>query len=417
MSHLKPLIYGLFLSLVSANTFAANELPGNLEGVQNGQQIFLDIEDGAHRTMFKDPGHDWSCPAEECPRVTWPSRENSLFYGGKVKEVDTFNPITQKTEKIFYIYVLEKLGEPKNGKTQLSGWMMADTFKAKVYSPAFRKTAKKPTGPCPPAQAEQNYITDKLQGNVNQEVARIFSKLSGVVGQCPSRDPAHMKVDFRAKENPFDQVILPMLMKTQFPDLKKDNGRSVSREEIYAIDAHARTCIAEIGTRCATSGPEYVFAWERMALNRAEYVERKTSYASRFVMTSHPSEDNAKTQVVVEPSQYDVWKQGGSVGNAFCPASNSQKPMFTGQKTSRRPFPIETEGWNTCLKAAIEGVLYPQEFKDVRTRGFQETSYRTGDAYTRLKDVKNAKVLGRPLSNHSCMRVLHDETLPKLSDL
>ena len=392
-----------------------DQLPEALEGVKEGQILFLDSD--RPRTLFSNPGYNYqTCKDKLCEKVGWPDRSTELVYTGKNKTLPVADVTTQEIENVNFVEV-----EFKNSSgDKVKGWMVSSPLKQKKYNPIYSKLEK----PIKESKSDKNCkrktdfaetigeIKNHTEINYIKNLDEAILSLKPIVGRCPL-DPPN-KLDKWNSGLVYDQAVLPSLKKQAVPNIIKENGQKMSREDLIAIDALARSIYAEMA-RCFDDGLQYPLAVARVIVNRADYVRDardndQAFLASNFVKDESAKEKNEIAQVATQSVQFSCWNQKidgkpnvSGLTHSLCPPVDKDAVFWTGGK----PSEAELDIWEDTLKIATEAVLYPNSFKNERTKGLENRYfYTSGSAsISGMKYVKNVELEERVLAKKACVKI------------
>ncbi|MNK86200.1 hypothetical protein D3C87_1061030 [compost metagenome] len=377
-------------------------------------KVFVDKEDGRYLTVFNDPGMDYdSCSKNKsCETLGWLDKDSEVEIVSPPVVVPKLDFRTKKVVDTEFVQVefsydrINKDGNPAR-KTKVIGWVeSAGLTKDKVAT--FYGSDPEPI-PCPPVAAvEPKKAAPVIEAKAikrateNHAVVATANAISPYIGECvinPNRLPGSFKGPI-----PYDHYILPKMNAQPVPNLTKEDGRPVTRQDMVDIDAMARSVYSEMA-RCYKHGLHYPSAVARITLNRAAPPNGRES---EFVCGAKLPNKGAITRALTCPSKYSAWnpvvngERNPVLPQALCPPAPHNPVMWTG----KAPSETEKDIWENTVRIATESVLYPKKFKS-RSPNLTQLFYTSDLGRPKWKQV-NPKVEGRTINKDYCLMIWQD---------
>ena len=303
--------------------------------------------------------------------------------------------------------------------------------------------------------------------------AKIADQLSPYMGACMLSPPRNKAPKIPESMSPFEKVA--DYWKKSNVNVNGPDGKPLSKPQLEAIDALARTLYGEMGI-CDSDGSGevgqenslglgYLSAVAAVASNRVRHIELFPNERKRPIADVDPSPDRLNmTDVLLSSSQFSCWNRtelvspkkaaegsecgekasyrssakkspkprhvtgansahGGRVAipnrsltHVLCPPAHEDEPFFCGEKAG----PAYSQVWKDALRIATEAVLYPKEFA-AKTSAIKDVYYYTSghDHFYNFERVKDPRVAGvkltdRDVNGRRCMELWRDPN-PKAS--
>ncbi len=412
------LVIFLSLSFTTANAFTKYE-------------AFLDNleDDDDPVTVFQTPGQNWkyckkkidpNTQKSACDAVGWPDRDSQITVLGPSKKYQTKDPITNET--VFEEYTQVEFSYQRKGingkiyKKKDIGYIES-FYLSKKHTSGFYGVKNLKKEICPPKKDPQSKLKEIINNlkNLtvsveNLSIAQEAEMLSKTVGFCPLKPPTVLPKSF-PNGSVYDSLILPQLMSENPPAIKNELGNLISKKEVVAIDALARTMYGEMA-RCYRKGLQYPMTVARIVLNRSEAKDRLQEFIKP------PQNDNKPNlaKVSTSASQFSMWRktQGDNSPNpplhhALCPPIKLNEPFWN----AREAPSMEANIWKNTMRIATEVVLHPTQFKKrtAEVDGFFYTSDMASlkdskrKPFFRNMDRVYPSIEGKKVSSGDCVEV------------
>lgn len=377
-------------------------------------KAYVDKEDGQFLSVFSDPGVDYdTCQKNKsCEAMGWLDNKSDVEIISppvKVPKLDVYTKKVVDTEFVQIQFSYDRINPDGNParKTNVIGWVeSASLTREKVAT--FYGSDPEPEPPCPPQVVNKPKTAPPVveARNVqriteNKAVVATADAISPYIGQCvinPKRLPNSYK-----SGNTYDNYVMPTMNKQPVPNLIKEDGTAVTRQDMIDIDALSRTMYSEMA-RCYKHGLHYPSAVARITLNRASANGRR----SEFINGYHASGKGDIAKAATSPFKYSAWnhqegnKRNPVLAQALCPPAPGNSVMWTGRAVTKN----EKEIWDDTIRIATETVLYPKKFK-ARAPALTQFFYTSDLDRPKWKQVK-PKVEGRSLNKDYCMMIWQD---------
>lgn len=268
-------------------------------------------------------------------------------------------------------------------------------------------------------------ISEHLQSTELQREKQIANLIGSHVGHCGFNPPLEQNPGWNLDSTIYDQAVLPKINSQGLPQdqLQRLVGRRVTRDDLINIDVLARTIYSEMG-KCFENGVEYPMAIAKVALNRADFLERNgfsscwskgRNFQDPFNVSDTTGGGNRPTlsRVLTAKDQFSVWNprdkgtfNKAGLQQALCPPASHQnyywKTTSNGHRARTPPF--EREIWAKTLEISIQAVLFPERFKE-RTRGVPDFFYtsRLQEQGGRQRVVR--QIGHRQLASQGCLNL------------
>ncbi len=354
------------------------------QALANGR-AYLNTEEGEIVSVFNKPGMNWkNCTTDKsCKAVGWPDRTAEIEVVSPVKKMRVVDPYTGELSDEEYVQVKYKYKRETKTATvtqEGQGWI-DNAYISYTKQKTFYGTsqASEPLGSCRAKDYPGAAVSDlaKDMGAIQQAIANkgvtgTADAVKPFVGACVI-DPKQKNQSYR-DGNPYDNYVLPKVVKQKVPTIKKENGENVTAADLVSIDALSRTLYAEMA-RCYKNGLQYPMTVAKIAVNRADTPSRH----KEFIKDDHHNSKTDLAKVVTSPTQFSLWlrkingKPNNSLKQALCPPSEKDKSFWTGNKPSQAEIDI----WDNTVKIATEAVLFPKKF-NARTSQVKQYFYTSG---------------------------------------
>lgn len=396
-------------------------------------QAYLDNleDDDQPVSIFKSPGQNWKyCKKEKDPvtkkdscseAVGWPDRDSTIRVIGPSLKFKTIDPITDEPTLENYTEIefsYQRKGADGKIHQQKGKGYIESFYLSKKHNSGFYSAKSSTKENCPPKKDSQsalkkieNTFKNLTQSVENLSVSQKAESLSAIVGFCPLKPPTLFPKNLPSG-SVYDALIVPRLMATSPPAIKDEDGNLMTKQDVVAVDALARTMYGEMA-RCYRKGLQYPMAVARMAVNRAENKKRRQEFIKP------PQSDNKPdlAKVTTSASQFSMWrkmkknkKENKPLHQALCPPTEKNQPFW---KSNQAPA-VEANIWKNTMRIATEAVLYPKQFKR-RTAEIDGYFYTSDLAH--LKNDKKARpffkdmersypaIEGRTISDGNCLEI------------
>ncbi|GIL17911.1 MAG: hypothetical protein BroJett040_16620 [Oligoflexia bacterium] len=410
----------------------------------NGRELFLDIEDGDPPiSVFNNPGYNWAtCKTQSgCESVGWLKPDDTKIYevldskGNPIIETrQVMNPVTREMEEVSFIRVrfsYTRKGKDGwiNSKVNEDGWIDADTVNFQKMKSVYAVPPKKEE-PCNATDGKAFRELSRTSRAIHQaaaaDLAKATSVLKPLVGKCPLNPPptkSQLKFDGGLF---YDNQVWPQVAKhkSEFPKtIQTESGaKKISFDDYAKIDALARTLYGEMAG-CMTSTPVYGMAAAKVALNRAELIDKGHAMKAVFEKPGTHDEKLNKSALVsalTAPEQFSVWNKGAaknpkdlSILRTMCPTSGEKS---THNWKNEMPSAVDNNVWDKVLKIATEAVVFPESFKE-RTKSVRQYYYTSNVDWSRKGYQKvSPEIEGRSVNNRRCMWVWKSPKKENLPD-
>lgn len=381
--------------------------------VSRAGKAFLNTEDGRIISVFNSPGMNWkNCKLKrDCEAVGWPDNSAEIeILSSSPKKEKVEDPRTGELKDEEYVLIEFSYKRVVDGvtysKERAKGWIDAAYLSEKKQKGFYTQSQPAPqkevcdskTKKTPQFLKDLEVVSTAI-GNKN--ITEIAEALKEFTGQCVI-DP-NKSLSKSTNGNSYDAYVLPKLLKQRLPrNIKNENGKTITTQDLINIDALARTLYGEMAG-CFKHGLQYPMAVARIAHNRAQARGRD----KEFIRAPHRSEKGSLAKVVTSDSQFNVWmtnhgsKPNNSLKLALCPPSNKSKPSWQGHL----PRQEELDIWEDALRIATEAVLFPKRNFEKRTAQIQQLHYTSGmGSFYNMKQV-NPLIENRKISRNSCVEI------------
>lgn len=400
----------IFLSIVAIPAASANDIAPTSFPID----AYLDLEEGETASVFTEPGHNWkSCAASSrCQAVGWPDNKSRIKLTGPKRIVPTPDIYTGEAKREEYYpieFSYERIG--RDGRRYMQsgkGWIDAASIRLKKVAPVYSTAAPERSGglECSPDAGTDDAkfgaergskLTAPLQ---NLAILSTADAIHASVGMCVTKNPSDL-ARLSNTGNHYDNRVLPEMRRARVPAAVREDGKRMTREDLIAIDALARTLYSELGS-CFKHGLQYPMAVAKVAVNRANATARH----AEFIKPPHANGKSPLAKVVTSASQFNVWfgqhdgKQNGPLRQALCPPRDAKETFWAGFK----PPKMELDIWRNAVRISTEAVLFPNKFNR-RTSGVSGMHYTAGlSSFYRMRIVSTS-IEGRPISRQSCVQL------------
>ncbi len=421
------LFYALFLyfSLLPPIAGAFTSYPVYLDNIEDDDQPI---------SVFKTPGQNWKHCKREIDKVTkkekcvdavgWPDRDSTLRVVGPSKKFKSRDPLTdelilEEYSEIEFNY--RRKGADGKMYSQKGIGYIESFYLSKKPTSGFYSAKNSKKEDCPPGKNSQSQLKDietkfkDLTKSVeNLSIAQKADALSARVGFCPLKPPTQFPSDL-PQGSVYDALIVPQLMSEKPPAIRDEAGQPITKKDVVAIDALARTMYGEMA-RCYRKGLQYPMAVARIAVNRAETKRRH----QEFIKPPQKDDKPDLAKVTTSASQFSMWRKtkglpGSKKPNeplhqALCPPIQKNKPFWKSQQAPA----MESDIWKNTVRIATEAVLHPIQFKKrtAQIDGFFYTSdlahLKTSEKvkpFFRKMNREYPSIEGKELSDGKCVEV------------
>jgi hypothetical protein len=377
-------------------------------------KAFVDKEDGDYLSVFNDPGMDYDACSKNksCETLGWLDNKSDVEIVSApvvLPKLDVYTKKVVDTEFVQIEFSYDRVNPDGNParKTKVIGWVEnASLRKDKVAT--FYGSDPEPI-PCPPAAAVEAKKPAPIveaktikRAAENKAVVATAEALSPYLGACVI-NPKSLPSSFKGPI-PYDQYVLPKMNAQPLPNLTKEDGTLLTRQDMVDIDAMSRTVYSEMA-RCYKHGLHYPSAVARITLNRANPPNGRES---EFVCGPKLPGKGQITRALTCPSKYSAWnprvdgERNPVLPQALCPPAPQNPIMWSG----KAPSPNEKEIWENTIRIATEAVLYPKKFK-ARSPNLTQLFYTSGLGRPKWKQV-HPKIEGRTIDKDYCMMIWQD---------
>ena len=377
-------------------------------------KAFVDKEDGEYLSVFNEPGMDYDACSKNksCSSVGWLDNKSNVEIVSPpviLPKLDVYTKKVVDTEFVQIEFSYDRVNQDGNParKTRTIGWVeSASLRKDKVAT--FYGADPEPI-PCPPVSAVAPKAAtpalearDIKRATENKAVVATADAISPYIGACvinPKKLPSSFKGPI-----PYDYYVLPKMNAQPVPNLKKEDGTLLTRQDMVDIDTLSRTVYSEMA-RCYKHGLHYPSAVARIALNRANPPNGRDS---EFICGPKLPNKGQLTRALTCPNKYSAWnpvvdgKRNPVLPQALCPPAPGTDVMWSGKAPSEN----EKEIWENTIRIATEAVLFPKKFKS-RSPHLTQLFYTSDLARPKWKQVR-PKVEGRTLDKDYCLMIWQD---------
>lgn len=389
-------------------------------------KAYLDLEDGDKISVFTKPGFNYTTCAtdkgdkngktkeqrEACKAVAWPDNtvDDIEIISDEVKEFTMWDPERRINRVFTFVKVRVKYERTVNGvvnKQNKIGWIDAGPLRKKKVQ-SFYGNESKPKKVCPPGKKssspayEIKKTLEPLNSAIsNTSVAGVAELIAPKIGACVITPK---QTTFKAG-NPYDNYAYPAVSKS-VPNITKEDGTPLTREDMVAIDAWARTLISEQGVTCFRRGLHYPMSVLKVGANRLEAVKTSPGLRKQYINGDHIPLKSDMAKLATTGNQFNVWnhKHSGQANptlpQALCPPSNSDKAFYVG----RKPLPHEARAWQNAVLMATEAVVFPKKFA-ARTAEVKQQNYTSGMSSFYGMKKQFASIEGRKIDDQSCVQL------------
>lgn len=388
-------------------------------------KAFLDLEDGDMISVFSKPKFDYvTCPQdkgdkqskikeerEPCKSVGWPDNTAEIeIISDETKQQMMWNPEKRKNILTTFVKVKFKYKRMVDG-TQLEkkgeGWIDAGPLRQTKIS-TFYGNDSKPKKECPPGNKPKNpadeikKIIEPVKPAVsNHAVTAAAEAIMPKIGACVI---SPNQTSFKAG-NPYDNYAYPAVGKA-VPNIIKEDGKPLTREDMVAIDAWARTLISEQGVTCFRRGLHYPMSVLKVGVNRLEATKENPALRKQYISGDHVATKTDLAKIATTGTQFIVWghkhegKANPTLPQALCPPANTDMPFYVG----RKPLPHENRAWQNAVLMATEAILFPKKFA-TRTEDVKQLNYSSGMSSFYGMRKQSASIEGRKIDDESCVQL------------
>lgn len=351
-------------------------------------------------------------------------------------------------------------------ETQSTGWVKQQDISYRLpQSPYGKKTSK-------PERCEKNQSMDKDLLKTSKSILNISNNLiddntkkakkliAKQIGTClkePMEGPdGQKKEDLWWKEVPrqsiYDRIVLDKKNRAifdQVPDVKKENGERLTKQDLMDIDVLARTIYGEMDG-CQKGAIQNFMAVAKVGLNRADIIDHAQELAHQSEALLKPNseasdkekaqaEDNLKyavpkisqyqrddkhssyksslAKVLTAHKQYQNWSLKLPAKN---PDFNKNKPEGPKNQeyilTSNRSNVLRTlcpqkksDGWDKALLVATDAIVNPKAFRE-KTKEVVQMHYTSSLPYYAKTEQVFPKIEGAGFLNiDRCVRIWDDK--------
>lgn len=362
----------IFCSLLEAKNLDARAI------ASDRKRVYLDLEPDDLVPVWNYKNCQKEKPA--CQSLGLLDQKSEVFVLGQKTVVS--GTVKPREEKYFLIYFKYF----RNGRfRQGTGWI------------EFNKVSEKPI---------ETFFGSTSRENI--EILKISNKLLPVVGFCGAQNlNASLQPGDR---NSYDDFVLPKLQKLQFPKVRGENGKLITRTQLIEIDALARTLYGEM-SGCFNllpnkGGLQYPFAVAKVAINRGMSKERRFE----FIRGTHDATKSDLAKVLTSSSQFNNWSftQRGQLNpsllKSLCPPQKEGNPYWKkNEMVSIEEFQI----WRNSLRIATEAILFPNKFQS-RTEEVTELFFTSGEGKFRQLFQTFPTINSRKIENNSCVELWNE---------
>ena len=389
-------------------------------------KAYLDLEDGDKISVFSKAGFDYTtCPndpgdkngktkeeREPCKSVAWPDNtvDDVEIISDEVKKVMMWVPEKRKKVLTTFVNVRVKYKRTVKGivyENGESGWIDAGPLRQHKVK-TFYGNDSKPKKDCPPEKKPKT-PADEIRKTLepvasalsNNSVAGVAEAIAPKIGACVITPK---QTSFKAG-NPYDTYAYPAVSNS-VPNITKEDGTPLTREDMVAIDAWARTLISEQGVTCFRRGLHYPMSVLKVGANRLKESKTNPGLRKQFINGPHISVKSDLAKLATTGNQFNVWnhkhdgKANPTLPQALCPPSNSDKAFYVG----RKPLPHEARAWQNAVLMATEAVVFPAKFAK-RTEDVKQLNYTSAvDKFYGMKK-QFPSIEGRRIDDQSCVQL------------